>query len=195
MIPVTVVTKDASQDNLSVEDYRDIYRELRQHDEQMGRYAISLDKFVEMIASQFSKALWNQYERGEKDLNRGQRNELRQAVGLDLLPLTIQDAVLPRTNPDAEVIYVGTNGQAYRVVLLGTDEPIVLSVNGSVNVHSEEEAGVITPVTRAARTRKSIVRPSASHEQNERRIELGVSWQDVITAGLDALANQKGMGS
>lgn len=195
MIPVTIVTKDASQDNLTTEDYRDIYRELRQHDEQTGRYAISLDKFVEMITSQFSKALWNQYERGEKELNRGQRNELRQAVGLNLLPLTIHDAVIPNTIPDAEVIFVGTNRQAYRVVLLGTDEPIILRVNGSVNVHSDEATSVVTPVTRATRNRKRVVRPLASHEQNERRTGLGVSWQDVIVAGLDALANQKGMES
>lgn len=195
MIPVTVVTKNATQDNLTPEDYRDIYRELRQHDESTSRYAISLDKFVEMIASQFSKALWNQYERGEKELNRGQRNELRQAVGLGLLPLTVQDAVIPNTIPDAEVIYVGTNGQAYRVVLLGTDEPIVLSVNGSVNVHSSDEVDAVTPVTRAARPHKRVVRPLASHEQNNQRVELGVSWKEVISAGLDALTNQKGMES
>ena len=57
--PVTLVTRDATLDDLSTQDYRDIYDELREKDDRNGSYAVSLDKFVTLVSSQYSKAQWS----------------------------------------------------------------------------------------------------------------------------------------
>lgn len=40
---VTQVTRNATLDDLSAQDYRDIYDELRRYDEQSGKFIVSLD--------------------------------------------------------------------------------------------------------------------------------------------------------
>lgn len=183
MITVTTVTRNATHDNLSADDYRDIYRELRQYDEQAQRYAVSLDKFIGMIGSQFSKALWNKYDHGEKELNRDQRNELRRAVGLTVLPMTITEAVAD-VDPDAEVAKVG-EGTPRKVILLASCEPLTLTVNGEIE--ADPLTSHVTVVTRALRPRKRLVRPVASIEQNKRRMAVSASWSEIIEAGLKVL--------
>ena len=54
---VTLVTANADADELSADDYREMFDELKQ--------GHSLSQLVALIGSQFSRALWNQYERGE----------------------------------------------------------------------------------------------------------------------------------
>lgn len=183
MITVTTVTRNATQDDLNAEDYRDIYRELRQYDEQARRYAVSLDKFIGMIGSQFSKALWNKYDHGEKELNRDQRNELRRAVGLTLLPMTIAEATAD-VDPDAEVAKVG-EGAPNRIILLTGCEPITLHINGEIK--ADPLASRVTSVTRSLRGRKPLIRPVASIEQNRRRMAVSASWAEIIEIGLKTL--------
>lgn len=183
MITVTTVTRNATRDDLSADDYRDIYRELRQYDEQARRYAVSLDKFIGMIGSQFSKALWNKYDHGEKELNRDQRNELRKAVGLTLLPMTISEATAD-VDPDAEVVKVG-DGTPQKVILLTSCEPLTLTVNGEIE--ADPLTSHVTEVTRPLRGRKPIIRPVASIDQNKRRMAVSASWGEIIEAGLKAL--------
>ena len=200
--PVTLVTKDATLDNLSVNDYRDIFTELRQN--------LSLDKLIGVMGSSYSKATWSKYERGELELNRTMRSELRKAVNLPALPETVADAVSHRTSPDAEVWTVGDGAFSAGKVLLinGEHQDLVLHVNGTVqamansgNFLVDAFDSIITnppmahqpPCNRGytgATGRKPLIRPVASIEQNERRIAVSASWRDVIAAGLDALENR-----
>lgn len=176
--PVTLVTKDATLDNLSVTDYRDIFTELRQN--------LSLDKLIGVMHSQFSKATWSKYERGELELNRTMRSELRKAVNLPALPETVAEAVGTRTSPDAEVWTVG-NGTAGKVLLVGAHDDLMLHVNGSVAVAQGMQRNLgYTSTTK----RKRLIRPVASVEQNQRRVALSASWRDVVEAGLNVLENQ-----
>lgn len=196
--PVTLVTRDATLDNLSAGDYRDIFAELRQN--------LSLDKLIGVMASQFSKATWSKFERGEMEPNRTMRSELRRAVNLPALPETVTEAVSNRTSPDAAVWMVG-DGTAQQVLLVGAHDSLTLHVNGSVTATPGTGAWLIDafdavvanpPTTDAhsvpcnrgytARTpRKALIRPVASTTQNERRTALLASWKDVIDAGLLAL--------
>lgn len=182
MTPVTLVTKDATLDNLSVNDYRDIFTELRQN--------LSLDKLIGVMGSSYSKATWSKYERGEMELNRTMRSELRRAVGQSELPLTVADAVSHRTSPDAEVWSVGDGAFSAGKVLLitGEHQDLVLHVNGTVQAMPHQPPCNLG-YTGAVR-RKRLIRPVASVEQNERRTALFASWNDVIVAGLDALENR-----
>lgn len=173
--PVTLVTKDATLDTLSASDYRDIFTELRQN--------LSLDRLIGVMASQYSKATWSKYERGELELNRTMRSELRKAVNLPALPETVTEAVAHRTSPDAEVWAVG-DGTAQKVLLVGAHDDLMLHVNGAVTVASS------VPCNRgytAHTQRKALIRPVASAEQNRRRVAISASWRDVIDAGLKAL--------
>lgn len=203
MTPVTLVTSNATQDNLTDQDYKDIFAELRQN--------LSLDKLIGVMGSQYSKAAWSRYERGDYELTRQMRCELRRAVSLPELPPTITDAVASHAHADASVWMTG-DGRAKHVILVATSHDSTLHVNSGVTVqpsikcypsntpldstenrleyidtdlHGETKIGGSTAFSRK---RRSLVRPVASPEQNERRAALGVAWRDVIDAGLAALS-------
>ena len=188
---VTLVTRDATLDDLSASDYRDIYDELRQRDSESGTYVVSLDKFVTLVTSTYSKAQWSKYHNGEATLTRTMRNELRRCVGLKLLPPTVAEATAA-ASPDAAVWQVG-EGAAEHVIMVTTHRPITLHVNGAVSVADSvahtPASDDVTPVTRAVAPRRYYARPTASATQNERRVRLGAKWTQVIEAGLDALEN------
>jgi hypothetical protein len=177
MDDVTVVTGSATQDDLNEQDYRDIFDELRQN--------LSLDKLIGVMGSNYSKATWSKYERQELELNRTMRSELRRAVQLPELPMTVGEAVAAYADPDATVWRIGE--RARHVILVATQHQLTLSVNGDVTL--ARSTGV-TSVTRVTTPRKTVIRPVASIEQNRRRVALLASWKDVIEAGLRVLENR-----
>jgi hypothetical protein len=191
--PVTRITKDATLDDLSTQDYRDIYDELREKDDRNGSYAVSLDKFVTLVSSQYSKAQWSKYHNGETTLTRTMRNELRRCVGVPTLPPTVAEATAT-ASPDAAVWQVGT-GPAEHVIMVTTQEPITLHVNGAVSVGEQAarmpQRDVVTPVTRTGLPRKHYARPTASEAQENRRLALGVKWAEIIERGLSALEQEQ----
>jgi hypothetical protein len=191
--PVTLVTRDATLDDLSTQDYRDIYDELRERDECNSSYAVSLDKFVALVTSQYSKAQWSKYHNGEAALTRTMRNELRRCVGLKLLPPTVAEATAT-ASPDAAVWSIG-DGPAEHVIMVTSTEPMLLHVNGSVAVASPAtqmgQNDAVTAVTRTVAPRKYYARPTASETQNERRVALGVKWAEIIERGLSALESEQ----
>jgi hypothetical protein len=190
--PVTLVTQDATLDDLSTQDYRDMYDELRLLDPVTNVYTVSLDKFVTLVSSQYSKAQWSKYHNGETTLTRTMRNELRRCVGLKLLPPTVAEATAT-ASPDAAVWQIG-DGPAEHVIMVTTQEPITLYVNGAVSVGEQAtqiaQHDDVTPVTRTERLQKPRTRPTASEAQEKRRLALGAKWQQVIDAGLSALENE-----
>ena len=190
--PVICITRDATLDDLSTQDYRDIYDELRERDEAAGTYAVSLDKFVTLVTSSYSKAQWSKYHNGETTLTRTMRNELRLCVGLKPLPPTVAEAT-STASPDAAVWQVG-NGPAEHVIMVTTQEPMTLHVNGAVSVVGTEPQsqrdGVVTAVTRTKPPEPYRTRPTATEAQNRRRAALGVKWAQIIERGLAALEQE-----
>jgi len=181
MTPVTLVTRDATLDDLSITDYRDMVQELRG--------SLSLEKLIAALGSQYSKPLWARVEKGEVPPNRNQRNELRRYYGMPLLPPTVAEATAA-ASPDAAVWQVG-DGPAEHVIMVTTPEPITLHVNGAVSVATAPQPAAperhVTEVTRARRNDRPCIRPVATPCQNSRRLALSASWRDVIDAGLAVL--------
>jgi len=122
MTTITRVSKDASQDNLTESDYRDIFAELRD--------GISLAKFCVLVVSSFSPATWNKWELGRLPLTRTMRQELRRGVSMVALPPTLAECVA-NVDPDAEVVRVGEEPVKF-VILAGAVGRLNLSLNGSV---------------------------------------------------------------
>lgn len=169
---ITLLSRNASHDDLGDADYADIFAELRE--------SLSLDKLCALLNSAYSKATWNKYERGETPLTRTMRNELRMAVGLSPLPPTVADATA-QASPDAAVWRIG--GGVPEHVILVASSPVTVHVNGGVQVI--DSVSRVTEVTRALRARKRYVRPCIPETLLQRYSALqGVSWQDVIDAGL-----------
>ncbi len=177
---VALVTRDATLDELSLSDYLEMCEELRPVDPKTGN-KLSIDKFIARIGSQWSKPLWHQVIGGEKNLNRSQRNELRAAMGLPLLPPTVAECTA-QASPDAAVWRVG-EGVPEHVIMVGS-EPVTLHVNSDVSVVEPERH--VTGVTTGQVRRKYRVRPWVSESQERRFLALPVrsTWGEVIEAGL-----------
>lgn len=176
---VTQVTANAeSADELSEADYRDIFREIREK--------MSLREFVEVIESQYSIAWWGKYEHEKVTLTRTGKGELRRAVKLAKLPLTVTE-VTAAVDPDARVWQVG-DGQPDRVVLVGRElhEPVLLRLNGNLQVVAEAdepaEGGAVTALT-TPRMRRPTKAIRLSPERWERlqmlRKKYNMTWDDL----------------
>lgn len=182
---VTLVTKDATLDNLSLSDYVDMVQDLRT--------TLSLEKLIQVLGSQYSKPLWAKVEKGEAPPNRNQRNELRRYYGMPPLPPTVAEATAA-ASPDAAVWQIG-QGPAEHVIMVTTPDPITLHVNGAVSVvdadAKQDGRAHVTGVTRKETPRRYYARPAATEAQNNRRLALGAQWREIIDAGLTALENQQ----
>lgn len=197
MNSISLITRDATLDDLSAADYRDIYDELRGRDPVTGSYAVSLDKFVTLVTSQYSKAQWSKYHNGEATLTRTMRSELRRAVGLKPLPPTVAEATAA-ASPDAAVWQVGS-GPADHVIMVAGYEPMTLHVNGAVSVDSQRASistlPFVTPVTQARKRARNAPRPFVSKRQEARQKALldkgkAANWNEIINRGLDALEQE-----
>ena len=193
MNSISLITRDATLDDLSAADYRDIYDELRGRDPVTGSYAVSLDKFVTLVTSQYSKAQWSKYHNGEATLTRTMRSELRRAVGLKPLPPTVAEATAT-ASPDAAVWQVG-DGPADHVIMVTGHEPMTLHVNGAVSVASHApnvpQNAHVTEVTRTGPHRRHYARPTATEAQDKRRAAVGATWRTIIELGLSALESKE----
>lgn len=182
-IPVTTVTRNADVDDLTDADYRDIYDEVRQLDSDTGNYAISLDKFVALAQSIYSKALWSKYHNGMVELNRTMRSELRSAVGLAPLPATIAEATTAHLDANAEVVAVG-EGTGNRCIIIAEPQPLLISVNGTVTAQHAP-----TPrsdrVTDVTRERKGYWRPCLSPDLRKRVEASGKTVNELLTIALE----------
>lgn len=183
-IAVTVVTRDADLDALHPDDYREIYDEIRGYRVEEDKYSVSLDAFVDLVHSQFSKAAWSKYHRGELELNRTMRNELRRAVGMpDLAPSVAE--VTAEVDPNALVVRVG-EGTIDRLVMVAGHEPMTVAVNGSVrawvmDAHDDSPVVDVTAVARPRRKRAGVsLRPDAFERYNALRVAHGLTWEELL---------------
>jgi hypothetical protein len=184
---VTLITRRAgSADDLTEQDYREIYDELRSK--------CPLRQFAEAIHSQVSFAWWSKYERGEAHLTRARRAELRAAVGLPALPPAVAD-VLAGVDPDASVYQVGESSTICppdRVILVEAEahEPLTLRLNGDLQIVGMDgmdgmdkavENGHVTGVTRTRRrvaTKAIRLYPETWERLSALRREAGMSWEE-----------------
>lgn len=172
----TMITRDATLDDLSAQDYADIFAEIRER--------MSLDKFCALVSSAYSKAQWSKYEHGGIAPTRTMRNELRRAVGRPELPPTVAEATA-QASPDAAVWRVG-DGVPEHVIMV-TNAPVTLRVNGAVEVVPGMPE--VTEVTVPPRPRTRYVRPCIPERYAKRLAGLpsGSTWLDVIEAGFRTL--------
>ena len=160
-----LVTSNATQDEYTPEQYREMFDELRQT-------AGSMRKLAELLQSQFSHAYWNKYAHGEIELNREMRQELRFVLRLPALPPTIEEAVAI-ASPDASVWWDGS------------EKPTTITMTDAAMPRNQGCTG-----RGEAKRREGYVSVSrATTSQNERRVALGVSWQEIIENGLRATEN------
>ena len=170
-----ILTADASQDDLTDADYRDIYDELRD-----GR---SLRQFIVLVSSQFSPTRWSQWENRQRGLSRAMRDELRQAVGMDVLPATVADVVAEHVHPDATVAQVGDDETAQRVLLIACPDPVTVHWNGNgpEEVTQLAPSAIVTGVTRR-KTRKRYYRPALPAELGRRAKQAGITNSEIAEA-------------
>lgn len=166
MALVTEVTRNAECDDLTATDYREIYEELRS--------SHTLRQFAELVHTHYSIAWWSKFERGEVELTREARNELRRAVGPDELPPTVAEA-MAGVDPNAAVYRVGER-RPNRVVLVGHDEPITMHLNGTLTVVDVVPDQRVTMVTRRARRVSVSLQPTLHDRLNALRTARGWSW-------------------
>ena len=174
---VTLVTANAAADDLTEQEYMEIFLELR-----AGR---SLDAFCKLLDSQYSKAFWSKVERGDTPLTRAARTELRRAVGLSPLRPTVAE-VVAAADPDAAVYQIGQQ-PARVIVLVGVPSTVTLRCtdNAVTTVHTVSR---VTPVTRAA---SNVRVPTGIFTRlNEFRRSAGLSWAALMERALDALTDQ-----
>lgn len=175
--PVTLVTRAArATDELSDADYRDIYDELRQQH--------SLRQFVEIAHTQYSIAWWSKYERGDVALTRQARNELRLAVGLALLPLTVEQATA-EIDPDAAIYQVGADAIT-RVVLVGHHAPLTMHLNGTLDIDDLAPQPRVTTVTRPRNRRTVSIQPSLWQRLNVARQAQNLTWDQYLERVMEA---------
>mgnify|MGYP000846138752 FL=1 len=171
MTPVTRLTVDATLDEFSAGDYRDMVQELRQ--------TYSLRQLDELVGNICSPALWAKVEHGEAVANRAQRNALRKLFNKPPLPPTVAECTA-QASPDAAVWTVG-EGVPDTVVMVAGTEPVTLRVNGTVQV--------VTPVTvRRERQPVEVFRPMLDVADREAMKSLGhkYSAREIWQMGIKA---------
>lgn len=170
-IPVTVVTRNANTDDITDDDYRDIYDELRQQH--------PLRQFAQLTQTGYSIAWWSKFERREVELTRTARNELRRAVGLPALPLTIGEAAA-LADPNATVYRVG-DGVPDVVILAAHQAPLVMSLNGTLNAVEDTPPNPrVTEVTRATQRKSVHVGVALWQRLNSARQAAGLTWDEYL---------------
>lgn len=169
-----LLTSAAGQDEYSAQDYREMYEELREK--------MSLDRLVDWLHSRYSKAKWSQYERGVAALTRDMKNELRVAHDRPQLPATVAETTA-HASPDASVWLAGEEGAGVETIIMvaGDAQRIREAVRGA-------EGALCAPSKRKRYEVPGRVRPPAVSAVTAARVRrLGVSWNDVLEAGLGVL--------
>lgn len=177
---VRLTANAARAEDLTEQDYREIYQELRSK--------MSLRAFKAQIGSQYSIGYWSKYETHPETLTRAARQELRAAVGLPALPPAPTEA-LAAMDPDATIYRVGAL-PATRVALIGADiESVTLHVNGQITALPDPALDWHVTAATRPRPRKptKAIRLCPDHWErlNTMRRDAGLTWDDFAAWVLD----------
>ena len=175
MIDVTVVTvtQNATADEYTEDDYRDMYGELRDN--------LSLSQFIKLVDSRYSPAQWSKWENGTGKLNRQMRSELRRGVNLAELPPTVADAVAV-ASLDAEVVQVGAGVPDRIIMASSVAEPMTIHLNGGIVATAQQAVAPecrVTTVTRAPR-RSIHVGVDIFDKLNSARMGRDLQWAEFL---------------
>jgi len=171
-LPTPLITQNATTDNLSEQDYKDIFEELRS--------TITLRQFISLSGSSLSPARWSQWAGGSRPLSREMKKDLRRAVNLDGLPPTIEEAI-SSVHPDAAVAQIGED-KVHRVLLIGLPGPVTVHWNGNgPQAHQNAPRTVVTGVT-ATKPARRYWRPALPPELGQRTKNAGVTKADIQRA-------------
>jgi len=138
MMDVTTLTKNAAIDTYTDTDYREMLDENWPLDDSGKR--ISLAKLMARIESSVNKAMWWKWQKGEGNLTRSMKNDLRRLVGLAELPPTVE-TIAQALDPNIEVSQVGIPTH----MLLIPDDIVISTAGGKVTAR---------PVTSVTETSK-----------------------------------------
>ena len=172
-VTVVTVTKNASVDEYTEDDYRDMYAELRDNH--------SLAEFIALVGSQYSKGLWSKWENGTGKLNRQMRSELRRGVSLPELPPTVADAVSV-AGEDAEVVQVG-DGTPDRIIMASSkSEPMTIHLNGGVTATVAQAIAPERHVTTVTRPRRASIKLDVDifDKLNKARQGRDLQWAEFL---------------
>lgn len=207
-LPVTLVTKDASQDPLTDDDYRAIITGLREIN------GWSYQRLADE-AGHNGKAWWQAVEKGNRAIDEQGRNALRRLTDGELPPqppsvTSVTDAYI---HHDAAMYVIGALpvGERVRRVLMLADGDVAIYANGDIHaeplqavlggfVTKDIQTGArgnvtdvtpIAPILRGnqnARSARKYYRPALPPELRERVEASGVDVATLIEAGLAALS-------
>jgi hypothetical protein len=198
-MPTITLLTSAIPDNLSADDYRAIYDELRAR--------CSLRAFVAELASIYSIAWWSKYEHGAIELTLPAMRELRRAVALPDLPPTIPEITADPTlvSPSAAVYSItppkvgglggpgwpggpGGPSSASRIILIAEHLPTIdIHVNSDIALAPSLESHVtsVTCPTRRAPRKSLHLSPTTWQRLNSARLAHSQTWEQFLAALLD----------
>jgi hypothetical protein len=128
-LPVTLVTQNATADELPDSLYLDILRSLVEVDKMSFQQLATVTGYA-------SKAWWNLRYHGERSLNEEGKNALRRlSEEFEPQPMSVTSVTDKYIHPDAAMWLVGTlddGEQVRRVVMVAEDGPVTINANGTV---------------------------------------------------------------
>lgn len=209
-LPVTLVTKDASQDLLTDNDYRAIITGLREIN------GWSYQRLADE-AGHNGKAWWQAVEKGNRQIDEQGRNALRRLTDGELpeQPPSVTAVTEAMIHPDAAMYLVGALpvGERVRRVLMLADGDVAVYANGDVHAESLQavlsastqkdiQTGMCENVTHVtgqissqgqsqnARSVRKYYRPALPVGLRERIEASGQSVESLVEAGLRALERE-----
>ena len=189
-LPVTLVTKDASQDAVSDAVYLDILKALVEVDKMSFQQLATATGYA-------SKAWWNLRYHGKRPIDEAGKNALRLlSQGFPPQPPSVTAVTQKYIHPDAAMWLVGTledGEQVRRVVMLAGTENVQISVNGEVSAHTpafEQEQATTPDFFNVGAKRESCYRPRLPLALKERIEADGRTVEQLIEAALAKGTNE-----
>lgn len=151
-------------DDLTYRDYLDIYEELRGHNPDTGKYALSVRQFIALIGSTYSTGQWSKFHRELMNhIPHTMRTELRSAVKLPPAPLLARDVAVMIESGEVPFRLVGPANQTVAEIV----------VKGPKKIRP--------------RQRTATFEATVGDQLNAARLAAGLSWNEIAGIALRSL--------